>query len=138
MPFWPFRRAIKVDPLAPEVLQARLVEAAGQGRRHLRRFCRAYRDQIEANVESLRKAPENWQQRPSETDVDRFMQGLIAAAQCLANEFKAPALLQALAGSPGENPIVRWQAFLDAAGDRMHRLEHDAVLEELVPLIQET
>jgi tetratricopeptide (TPR) repeat protein len=136
MPFWPFRRAIKVEPLAPEELQARLVEAARSGRGTLRRFCRAYRDQIEANVETLRKAPPDFRANPAA--VDRFVQSLAAAAQCLASEFQAPGLWNALTGTPADNPILRWQAYLDALPDRLRRLEHDALREELPPLIEET
>lgn len=46
MPFWPFVRPIRVEPLTPEQLQTRLVDAAYAGNRYLKRFCRAYRDQV--------------------------------------------------------------------------------------------
>lgn len=136
MPFWPFTRRVKVEPLTPEQLQRRLVDAGHAGRAKLREFCEAYRAPIEANVPALIKAPPDLDPE-NQAQMNRFIQGLGTAAQCLANELGSPALWNALQGDDPNNPIVHWQQFLAAFPERMQRLEHDALREELLGLCEE-
>jgi tetratricopeptide (TPR) repeat protein len=136
MPFWPFVRSIRVEQLTPLELQARLVEAAYSRRSYLRRFCRVYREQIEANVAILVKGAPGFQADP--VQVNRLVQGLATAAQCLANECGSPALWEKLVGTPDENPLLRWPRFLETIPERMQQLQHDALRVELAERINET
>lgn len=133
--FWPFGRRIKVEPLTPEQLRNRLLEAAYSGRSNLRRFCQAYKDQIEANIDSLQKGPPGMAERPAE--MNHYAQGLIQAAQCLAQECNSPALWNALVGDAESNPLARWQKFLDAIPERMQRRQYDQIATELRQHIEE-
>jgi tetratricopeptide (TPR) repeat protein len=133
--FWPFSRRIKVESLTPEQLRTRLVEAAYSGRSNLRRFCQAYKDQIEANIPSLQKGPPGIAERPAE--MNHYVQGLGQAAQCLAQECNSPALWNALVGDAESNPLTRWQNFLDAIPERMQRREYNQISKELREYIEE-
>jgi tetratricopeptide (TPR) repeat protein len=56
--------------------------------------------------------------------LQRYAGGLIGVAQRFAQRGN-PALLQALMGSPGDNPIQRWQEAMHRAGEHMEQLDFD-------------
>lgn len=135
MPFWPFRRRISDPSLKFEELQSQLARAGHSSRRQLRRFCRAYRTQIEANVDKLVLAPPGFDADSPETQ--QFIHGLATAAQCLATECNSPALWQALTGTADNNPILRWQQFLEFLPERLQRLEFEQVREEILVQLED-
>lgn len=76
-----------------------------------------------------------WQKIPEVVRSDsaatqRYAGGLIGVAQRFAQRGN-PALLQALMGHPGDNPIERWQETIQRAGERMAQLAFDEAAELL-------
>ena len=117
-------------------LQAKLVEIASTQRpRQLRRFCEAYKDQIAVHAKGLNTLPEGVRKNPAKANV--FVQSLGAAAECLAQELGDSTLWNVLVGNSDNNPIIRWQGFIDGIAERMQRLEHKQLIAELQPLLTE-
>ncbi|MCB1692219.1 MAG: tetratricopeptide repeat protein [Pseudomonadales bacterium] len=137
MPLWPFSRSVKAVPLEAEELRRQLVDVATtKSAAHLRRFCKAYQDQIARHAQALRKLPEPV--LTDEQEANRFMQGLSMAADCLQNHLGDGRLWNVLVGDPEQNPITRWQSFIDEIPGRMEQLEHDELIAEIGPFLDET
>lgn len=136
MAIWPFNKSSRTVPLDAIELQQQLVDiATTKSAGHLRRFCKAYQDQIATHAEAMRTLPQSV--RVNEQQADKFIQGLAAAAQCLQSDLGDSRLWDVLVGKPQDNPIAQWQAFIDSVHERMAQLEHAAMIDELQPLLAE-
>lgn len=136
MPIWPFKKSTKAAALSPMELQLQLVEVATtKSAGQLRKFCKAHQELIATHAEAMRTLPESV--RGDEQQANKFIQGLAAAAQCLQGELGDSRLWDVLVGEAEDSPIARWQGFIDSVPERMARLEHVELIEELRPLLLE-
>lgn len=128
-PVWPFKRS-KPELLTPVELRDKLIETAASGsRRKLRSLCKQYRSQVAEHVDLIRKIPEGLS--PDDGSTDRYVQCLVAVAQCLAQECGAPELWNKLCGTPEDNPLIHWDHWYRELPERMQRLEYEALIAEV-------
>lgn len=135
MPFWPFKRR-EQEPLTPKDVRDRLIEAAtSASRRHLRALCNQYKATVAANLDLMRKAPEEI--RSDTALMENYVQRLGAVAHCLASECGASELWNTLFGTPDDNPLLRWERWYGEIPQRMERLEHTELIDEARSFIRE-
>ncbi len=128
MRWWPFKSDTK-RPLAGQDLQDYLVETAASGSpRRLRAACRLYKEEVTASLDAMGKLPEATRSNPDAAN--RYVQSMIAVAQCLANDCQTPALWQKLTGTTDSNPLLKWNQWVQAMPQRTEQLEYDALIGE--------
>ncbi len=132
---WPFSSK-KSAPLDPVELRNRLIAAAASGsRKKLRLECRTYKDQVAQHLDVISKMPDDLPK--DDGSIDQHVQRLIAVAQCLANECRAPELWNRLSGVSDDNPFVQWNRWFSELADRMQRLEYDALISEAKAFLEQ-
>lgn len=135
MPFWPFKKPFKVEPLDVAELQIQLVQKAHSASpKEFKKFCRAYQSQIESNAHVLKIVPEAVRDDPEQCDY--FAQGLIQAAFFLNENLNSPVLLNTFSMKQDENPFEKWNDFREQITERLENHEHAQVVDELRDLIQ--
>jgi|HubBroStandDraft_6_1064221.scaffolds.fasta_scaffold24301_2 tetratricopeptide (TPR) repeat protein len=128
MRWWPFKPEPK-RPLAGPDLQDYLVKTAASGSpRKLLAVCRLYKDDVIASLEAMGKLPEPIRFDPDAAN--RYVQSMIAVAQCLANDCQAPALWNKLIGTPDSNPLLKWNQWVEAMPQRTEQLDYDTLIAE--------
>ena len=132
MPFWPFKKAIQ-ETLTPTELRDRAISLAGNPKA-LKKFCLAYKDQIEQNVEVMCKLPDGTS--TEDRAIDAHVQRMIAVAQCLANECDAPAMMNRLTQPSGDNVFVELENWFGAMPERTRNLEYDELIMEAYQLLE--
>jgi tetratricopeptide (TPR) repeat protein len=128
MRWWPFKSEPK-RPLAGQELQDYLVETAASGSpRKLLAACQLYKHDVASSLEAMGKLPEPIRSDPEATD--RYVQSMIAVAQCLANDCQSPELWNKLTGTPDSNPLLKWNQWVEALPQRTERLEYESLIAE--------
>jgi tetratricopeptide (TPR) repeat protein len=134
MPIWPFKRRL-VEELSPEDLRARLITAASGPGPKLRSLCEEYKHQVAANLELMRKIPDDMINDPA--SLERYVPLLLAVAQCLASECNAPELWNKICGTPDDNPLLVWDRWYNELSRRMESLEYDDLISEARSFIEQ-
>jgi tetratricopeptide (TPR) repeat protein len=134
MPIWPFKRR-PVEELSPEDLRARLIAAASGPGPKLRSLCEEYKHQVAANLELMRKIPDDMINDPA--SLERYVPLLLAVAQCLASECNAPELWNKICGTPDDNPLLVWDRWYNELSRRMESLEYDDLISEARSFIEQ-
>ncbi|MCC6555544.1 MAG: tetratricopeptide repeat protein [Polyangiaceae bacterium] len=127
-----FDRLFKRPPdpdFTPDALRERLFDAVDRGDLGaLDVIAERHEATILEHFAAWKKVPEAVRRDPAA--MQRYAGGLIGIAQRFARRGN-PALLQALIGPPGENPIERWQQAVQRAGGLMADLAFDEAAELL-------
>lgn len=94
-------------PLSDDELRERVFAATGGAHTEL---CRAHRERILALFPLWAKVPAAL--REDRAALESYAEGLIAIAQCFAEELEDESLLARLHGATGKNPLIEWQKIL--------------------------
>jgi tetratricopeptide (TPR) repeat protein len=108
----------KEKPSSPEEVRRLLFDAAARGDdAALAKLAETHEPTVLEHFGVWKKVPEGVRRDP--TAVQAYAQGLIRIAQHFAAARGRPELFAALAGPTADNPIVRWEKALAAAGEQM-------------------
>jgi tetratricopeptide (TPR) repeat protein len=118
-------------PPGPDALRQALLDAAAD-RATLESLCRRHRQLIAQHFPTWRQVPDEVRDRPDQ--LDRYVQGLIAVAECFAQALGDQSLMQVLIGPPGDNPVERWRQALERARRDMAELRYREGAEQLTDL----
>ena len=130
-----FGRGAKAAPDSPEALRQRLFKVVHSGdNAALTRLCAEHEAAILEYFQSWLKVPEGM--RKDQASLQRYGEGLVGLAQCMAETRNRPELLELMMGPPGGNPIVQWQETLGRANGLMNRLDFDGALQLLTPELE--
>jgi len=136
MRFWPFKSREKFPALTLSELHSQLIHYGLHARpRELYEFCNRYLDQIEDNVATLRKVPEEFHEDIINSDL--YLNALVRVATTLREQCKSPILWDTITQRDECNPIERWDQFRSQIPARSEKMEHPELINEIGDLINE-
>lgn len=125
-------RNARPAPASPEALRDRLLEAVhAADEALLARLCAEHETAILAACPTWLKVPPELRQEPAR--LQRYVQGMMGIARCLAETRQRPEMLQRMMGPPAENPLLRWQETVERAKALMDGLDFEGALALLTP-----
>ncbi len=127
-----FGRTVRPAPTSPEAVRELLFDAVqSQNDAALIRLCAEHEALLLEHHPAWLTVPESVREEP--TQLQRYAQGLIGIAQCLAQTRDRPEMLQRMMGPPAGNPVVRWQETRERANTLMRGLDFEGALALLTP-----
>ncbi|WAS92515.1 tetratricopeptide repeat protein [Nannocystis punicea] len=118
----------------PEQLRRQLFDAAARGDlSRLGKLCGEHRQTVAAQFPAWQKVPEHLRSDPGA--LQSHVQSLVAIAQVFAQQLDDPSLFQRLMGTPGDNPLMRWQDALARAQGMIEALDFAAARGLLMHLL---